>query len=80
MQPSVHRSAIYNSQDMEKTCVLQQTHQQNDVVFIYIFVCVLVIKKKEILAFAGMWVGLKNITFSEMSDREGQILYNVCRI
>ena len=34
-------------------------------------------KKNEILLFAATWMDLENTMLSEMSDREGQILYDI---
>ena len=36
-----------------------------------------VIKKNEILPFAAMWMDLENILFSEVSQTEKDILYDI---
>ena len=45
-------------------------------IYIYTYNGILAIKTNEILPFATTWMDLEGIMFSEMSDRERQILYD----
>ena len=47
---------------------------KEDVVYIYIFNGILVIKKNEIMPFAGTWMDLEMIILSEVSQRKTNII------
>ena len=38
MHPNVHSGIIYNSQDIEATCVHQQMNEEDVYIFIYIYI------------------------------------------
>ena len=74
MHPNVHRSIIYNCQDMEAAQIfINRQVDKTDVVYIYTMEYYSAIKKNEILSFAATWMDLEGIMLSEMSDRERQI-------
>ena len=65
---NVHSSTIYNSQDMEATQVsINRWMNKEDMVYIQWNISH---KKNEILPFAAMWMDLKNIMLSEISQTE----------
>ena len=77
MNPNVHCSTIYNSQDMEATLMsIEGGMYKEEVVYIYIYIHTHIyeyysaIKKNEILSFAATWMDLEIIVLREVSQAE----------
>ena len=67
---------IYNSQDMEATWVsINRWMEKDDVVNIYTMEYYAIIKKNEILPFAGTWMDLEGIMLSEISQRKTHTIW-----
>ena len=70
MHPSVHRSTIYNSQDMEATKVPSTDDWIKKMWYVYRMEYYSTTKKNEIIPTAATWMDLENIMLSEISQRE----------
>ena len=78
--PYVHRSMIYNSQDMKATSLpINRRMNKKDVVYIYACIYthtrngILVMIKNEIIPLATTWMDLEGIMLCEIRQR--QIMY-----
>ena len=74
MNPSVHCSMIYNSQDMEKIYSLTAEWIKK-MWYIYTIEYYLVIKKNEIMPFGTTWMDLEIIILNEVRQRKTNIIY-----
>ena len=68
MEPYVHCSIIYNSQDIEAARV--SIDRQIKMWYIHTMHSYLAIKKNKILPFAMTWVDLGGVMLSEVSQRQ----------
>ena len=82
MQPSVYRSTIYNSQDMETTSMSINRMNKEDSVHVCVCVCVCVythtqrmeyysdIQRMKYMPFEATWVELEIIMLSNENQKE----------
>ena len=76
MHPSVRSNITYNSQDRKQSKCPSTDKWIKKMWYVCIYVCMyimeyyLAIQKNEILPFTAMWMDLKNIMLSEMSQRQ----------
>ena len=75
MNPNVHSSTIYNSQDMEATQV--SINRLRCGIYIYTVEYYSAIKENEILPFAGTWMDLETTMLSEISQRKTNTVYHI---
>jgi hypothetical protein len=66
----VHSSLICHSQKLETTQMSLNQRMDKKLWFIYTMEYYSVIKNKDIMKFAGKWMGLENITMSEVSQTQ----------
>ena len=75
MQPNVHSSTIYNSQDMEATQVSISTGWIKKMWYIYTMEYYSAIKRNKIGSFVEMWMDLETVIQSEVRKRKTNIVY-----
>ena len=83
MHPNVHSSITYNSQDTEAIYMsVNRLINNKDIKYIHTHTCTHIhtmeyysaIKKNEIMPFAATWMNLQNISLSEISKRQTNIV------
>ena len=72
MQPSVHCSTVYNSQDMEAPECLSKEEWMK--MYICTMECYATITKNEIMPLASTWIDLEIVILSDVSQRRGNIV------
>ena len=79
LQPNVHCSTMYSSQDIEANQVSIKRRMDKEVaVYLYTTEYYSALKN-EILPFAAMWVDLENCMLSEISERKTKtVWYHLC--
>ena len=76
MHPNVHRSTIYNSQDMEASKCPSTDECIKKMWYIYTTEYYSAIEKNEIMLSAVIWMDLEIIILSEVSQTERQVSYD----
>ena len=70
MYSNVHRSTVYNSQDMKQPKCSSTDEWIKKMWYIYTMEYYSAIKKNEIMPFAATWMKLETIILSEESQKE----------